>query len=152
MVSFFCTRCIQVIPLLTLQNCLSQKQALVILERTYTAYCILKPRLHDNRLNVCIHDTTGCQTGSQTCLTTGLTTGWMFVYTIQPVVKPVVQPVVSCKRGIRIEVGYALYTYDKNSVRSVHCEIQSVLEYFAGQIVTSAYQITKFALPRCKFF
>jgi len=25
----------------------------------------------DNRLNVCIHDTTGCQTG----LTTGLTTG-----------------------------------------------------------------------------
>jgi len=74
----------------------------------------------DNRLNVCIHDTAGCQTGCQTGLTTGLTTvlneqlfvqpvvkpcltnrfdkhglttGWMFVYTIQPVVKPVVKRV-----------------------------------------------------------
>ena len=49
-----------------------------------------------NRLDVCLHDTAGCQTG--------LTTGWMFVYTIQPVVKqvwqpvwqPVSQPAVSC--------------------------------------------------------
>jgi len=54
----------------------------------------------DNRLNVCIHDTAGCQTGCQTGLTTGC-----IVYTyIYPVVKPVWQPVwqqiVSCKRGL----------------------------------------------------
>jgi len=42
--------------------------------RLYTRYSRLSSRLSngfDNRLNVCIHDTTCCQTG----LTTGLTTG-----------------------------------------------------------------------------
>ena len=65
----------------------------------------------DNQLNVCIHDTTGCQTSCTTQFDnrlneqwlliqhgcqTGLTTGWMFVYTIQPVV----EPAVTCKRGL----------------------------------------------------
>jgi len=42
--------------------------------RLYTRYSRLSIRLSngfDNQLNVCIHDTTGCQGG----LTTGLTTG-----------------------------------------------------------------------------
>ena len=39
----------------------------------------------DNWLNICIHDTTGCQTG----LTTSLTTGCIMYTNIQPVVKPV---------------------------------------------------------------
>jgi len=51
----------------------------------------------DNRLDVCIHDTAGCQTGLYNrfknwlytrysrFVKPGLTTGWMFVYTIQPV-------------------------------------------------------------------
>ena len=81
----------------------------------------------DNRLNVCIHDTAGCQTGCQTDLTTGLTTvlneqlfvqpvvkpgcttglttGCIVYTNIYPFVKPVWQPVwqqvVSCKRGLR---------------------------------------------------
>ena len=38
----------------------------------------------DNRLDVCLHDTAGCQT----CCTTGLT------------LQPLWQPVVSCKRGL----------------------------------------------------
>jgi len=66
----------------------------------FTPYNLLSNRLSnwfDNRLNVCIHDTTGCQC-QRGCQTTN---GWMFVYTIQPVVKPVVQPVsqlvVSCR-------------------------------------------------------
>jgi len=50
----------------------------------------------DNRLNVCIHDTTGCETG----LTTELTTGCIVYTNIYPVVKPVWPPVVSCKRGL----------------------------------------------------
>jgi len=84
----------------------------------FTRYNLLSDPF-DNRLNVCIHDTTslttgcivytaGCQTGCTTrydnrlneqwlfvehgCQT-GLTTGWTFVYMIQPVVKLVVQPV-----------------------------------------------------------
>jgi len=58
-------------------------------------YTMLSNRF-DNRLNVCIHDTTGCQSGCQT----GLTTGCIVYRNIQPVVKPVWQPVwqpaVSC--------------------------------------------------------
>jgi len=48
-------------------------------------------------LNVCIHDTTGCQTG----LTTGLTTGCIVYTNIYPVAvwQLVWQQVVSCKRG-----------------------------------------------------
>jgi len=42
----------------------------------------------DNRLNVCIHDTTGCQSGLTTSLTTGLTTGCIVYTNIYPVVKP----------------------------------------------------------------
>jgi len=57
----------------------------------FTRYYQLSNRF-DNRLDVCLHDTAGCQTGCQT----GLTTGWLFVYTIQPIVKPVWQQVVSC--------------------------------------------------------
>jgi len=48
----------------------------------FTRYSLLSNRLYnwfDNRVNVCIHDTTGCQTlcqtSCQTRLTTGLTTG-----------------------------------------------------------------------------
>jgi len=78
--------------------------------RLYTRYSRLSNRLlngFDNRLNVCIHDTTGCQSGLTTGLTTGLTIGLTtgcIVYTnIYTVVKPVWQPiwqqVVSCKRG-----------------------------------------------------
>jgi len=47
----------------------------------------------DNRLNVCIHDATGCQSG--------LTTGCIVYTNIYPVVKPVWQQVVSCKRRFR---------------------------------------------------
>jgi len=58
----------------------------------------------DNRLNVCIYDTTGCQSGLTTNLTVGLTTGCIVYTNIYPVVKPVWQPVwqqvVSCKRGL----------------------------------------------------
>jgi len=32
-------------------------------------------KVFDNRLDVCLHDTAGCQTGCQTGCTTGLTTG-----------------------------------------------------------------------------
>jgi len=79
-----------------------------LLSPVYTIQPVVKPVV--NRVNVCIHDTTGCQPRCQSGCTTrfdnrlneqllvqhgcqiGLTTGWMFVYTIQPVVKPVVQP------------------------------------------------------------
>jgi len=46
----------------------------------FTRYKLLSYRFH-NRVNVCIHDTTGCQTG--------LTTGCIVYTNIQPVVKPV---------------------------------------------------------------
>ena len=52
-----------------------------------------------NRLNVCKHDTAGCQTAQTSIQTFNRLSNRLFVYTIQPVVKPVVQPVVSCKRG-----------------------------------------------------
>jgi len=42
--------------------------------RLYTQYSRLSNGF-DNRLNVCIHDTTGCHTGLTAGLTTGLTTG-----------------------------------------------------------------------------
>jgi len=48
--------------------------------RLYTQYSRLSNGF-DNRLNVCIHDTTGCQTG--------LTTGCIVYTNIYPVVKPV---------------------------------------------------------------
>ena len=83
-------------------------------------YVFLSPV--DNRVNVCIHDTTGWQIGCttqfdyqlneqlfvqhgcQTSCTTGLTTGCIVYTNIQPVVKPCLSnrlynPVVSCKRG-----------------------------------------------------
>jgi len=61
----------------------------------FTRHNLLSNRF-DNPVNVCIHDTTGCQTRCQTDLTTGC-----IVYTnIQPVVEPVWQSVwqtaVSC--------------------------------------------------------
>jgi len=74
----------------------------------FTRYNLLSNRLwnpFDNRLNVCMHSTTGCQTRCQTGLATGRTTGCIactYCTNIQPVVKPIWQPVVSCKRGIRI--------------------------------------------------
>jgi len=75
--------------------------------RLYTHYSHLSTRLSngfDNRLNVCIHDTTGCQTG----LTVGLTTGCIVYTNIYPVVKPDWQPVwqqvVSCTRGLSVHV------------------------------------------------
>jgi len=62
----------------------------------------------DNWLNVCIHDTTGCQPG----LTTGLTTGCIVYTNICPVVKrgwqPDWQQVLSCKRGLRKQEGSCL--------------------------------------------
>ena len=60
----------------------------------------------DNRLNVCIRDTAGCQTGYNPGLTTGLTTGCIVYASIYPVVKPVRQQVVSCKRGFTVLFGY----------------------------------------------
>ena len=59
--------------------CLTASQHSLFISRhpcSATNIVLVKPRLHDtavchNRLNVCIHDTTGCETG----LTTGLTTG-----------------------------------------------------------------------------
>ena len=47
-------------------------------------YNLLLNRLFNNRVNVSIHDTTGCQTG--------LTTGCIVYTNIQPVVKPLWQP------------------------------------------------------------
>jgi len=67
----------------------------------YTIRPVVKPVVKTvwHPVNVCIHDTTGCQTRCQT----GLTTGCIVYANIQPVVKPiwqlVWQPVVSCKRG-----------------------------------------------------
>ena len=57
----------------------------------YTIQSVVKPVYNrfDNRLNVCIHDTTGCQTGMTTGCQTGLTTGCIVYTNIQPVVKPV---------------------------------------------------------------
>jgi len=51
-----------------------------VIKAPFTRYSRLSNRF-DNRINVCIHDTTGCQTG---CI----------MYTN-------IQPVVSCKWGIR---------------------------------------------------
>jgi len=45
----------------------------------YKIQPVVKP--FDNQLNVCIHDTTGCETS--------LTTGCIVYTNIQPVVKPV---------------------------------------------------------------
>jgi len=57
---------------------------LQITKAPFTRYNLLSNRF-DNQLNVCVHDTTGCQSGCQTRLTSGC-----IVYTnIQPVVKPV---------------------------------------------------------------
>jgi len=87
----------------------------------FTQYNLLSNRLS----NVCIHDTTGCQTRCQTGCQTGMTTGCIVYTNIQPVVKPfdnrfdkrlyrvysqlsnrlynpVWQPVVLCKRGLKV--------------------------------------------------
>ena len=61
------------------------------------------------RLNVCIHDTTGCQSGCPTDLTTGWTTGCISciqtsnrlskrLYTGCSILQPVGQPAASCKQ------------------------------------------------------
>jgi len=61
-------------------------------ETPFTRHNMLSNQLSirlDSRLNVCICDTTGCQTG----LTAGWTTGCIMYTNIQPVVKPAVQSV-----------------------------------------------------------
>ena len=90
-----------------IQRCLASTR-LYLTNTTTMTHVILKHRLHDttycqtgcNRVNVCIHGTTGCQTRCQTSCQSGLTTGCIVYTNIQPVVKPVWQPVwqtaVSC--------------------------------------------------------
>jgi len=82
-----------------------------VLSPVYTIQPVVKPVvqpglttgcIHDTAvcqgLNVCIHDTTGCETGLTTPLTTGLKTHCI-VYTN---IYPVWQQVVSCKRGFTL--------------------------------------------------
>ena len=67
-----------------------------VYEASFTRYNLMSKGLSyrfDKRVNVCIHDKTGCQTGGQTGCQTGLTTGCIVYTNIQPVVKPVWQPV-----------------------------------------------------------
>jgi len=108
---------------------------IVVLSPVYTIQPVVKPvakpvwqpgellLLLTAFINVCIHDTTGCQTR--------LTTGWMFVYTIQPVVQPVWQPVVSCKQG---------FTFTRFLVCSFffHCAIFGYFGYLAYAIHNQA--------------
>ena len=92
--------------------------------RLYTRYIRLSNRLSngfDNRLNVCIHDTTGCQTddnrlyrvyehltGCQTGLTTGMTTGcielvsWSLTSLFSTNTAISETKVVSSKRGLTV--------------------------------------------------
>ena len=83
------------------------------------SYVGLKPRLHDttccqagcqtgwfdNRVNVCIHDTTGCQTSCQAGCQIGLTNGLYRVYSrlsnrlYNPVWQPVERTVLFVQHG-----------------------------------------------------
>ena len=56
-----------------------------LLRPVYTIQPVVKTV--DNRLNVCTHDTTACQTRCQAGCQTGLTTGCIAYTNIQPVVK-----------------------------------------------------------------